>query len=708
MNSFKYISFILILILGLVSCQQKELFLCSPEKDIPVNVVIHWDSVPSDKLVLPRDMTVHWYPTTGHLLASDMGVYGGIEYLSADIFDVMCMDFNGNTNIAFRSNGTRPDFEAYNIRTSGTYNTLVPQLPGGEETVAEAVPYRFYIDSRSQDIDTENLPYGDTLTVHFYPKDVLREFTFMIYDVTGARYTVQNSGAISGMSGSYYPATGKLATSPSTILFKRVEAITNAQTDSRWTNAEKALFAAKNPEWTDSDTLKGWTRDWVVGKFVTFGPLDRTENRLRLTIEAFSKSNNQYHGSWGYWHGQWENTVSMQIDSAMGKNGTIKEQLEWRKRNGGYDIVLYNDNRLAIPNTGSGGGSGEGGFTVNIDDWGEIINVPTVGGSGKAKPMSVPMRASINTVATISDFVVNGIWQDGSELDCVFNAQQVYKPESGLLWDYSPKKYWYSSGAIDFYAYAPAGIDSLSPGLHNNQTTYPYTPPIIGYTMRYIDNSEAPPPGTGEPNPIPVVDYRQEDLLVAVQSRTYLQTDSVPMNFQHAFSRVTVKAKIDTDDYDYHDGIQIDGYRIKVTRVDLRNLYSKGKLQLNKDTGGSVSNGIPTNGSFQYDISGVNKVTLWNNAENLANYRFRLLSNTVKSDDGYTSLLNSNDGMFVMPQEIQAGNNTAVYVEYNIYEYSLVHGEQYLRSETKLFPMVTGFAFEIGRQYAFLLELPVN
>jgi hypothetical protein len=700
MKHFKYISFILTIILGLVSCQQKELFLCSPEGDIPVNVVIHWDSVPSDQLVLPRDMTVHWYPTTGRLLASDMRVNGGTEYLSADIFDVMCMDFNGNTNIAFRSNGTRPDFEAYNVRTSGTYNSLVPQLPGGEETVAEAYPYRFYIDSRSQDIDTENLPYGDTLTVHFYPKDVLREFTFMIYDVTGARYTAQNSGAISGMSASYYPATNKLATSPSTILFKRVEAIPNAQTDNRWTDAEKAIFAAKNPDWADSDTLKGWTRDWMVGKFVTFGPLDRKENRFRLTIESFSKSNNQYHGSWGYWHGQWENTVHSQIDSAMGKNGTIEEQLAWRKRNGGYDIVLYNDNRLIVPNVDNEGLT-EGGFTVTVDDWGEMITVPTVGGKSEAKQFSAPMKAPINTIATIPDFVVNGIWKDGSEINCVFNAQQVYKPESGLLWEYSPRKYWYPSGAINFYAYAPAGIAGLNRGLQDNKTDED-TPPTIEYTMRYIDDSETPPSGTDEPESLPVVDQRQEDLLVAVQSLASPQTSAVPMHFQHAFSRVTVKARISDGDYNYEDENLVDRYRIKVTRVDLRNLYSKGKLQLNKDTGGSVSNGIPTSGSFQYGAN----VTLWNNTENLANYRFRLLSNTVKSDDDYTSLLNSNDGMFVIPQ-VTTGETT-IYVEYNIYTYSLVHGEQYLSSETISFPVATGFAFEIGKQYVLQLELPIN
>jgi len=207
------------------------------------------------------------------------------------------MDYHGNANLAFRSNFTRKDFEVYNVPSTGTYNTNVPQLPGGETTVAEANPPRFYIDSRSQNICADSVPAGDTLTVHFYPKDVLREFTFMIYDVVGAKHIATNSGAISGMSGSYYPATGALAGSPSTLLFRRVEAITDAQTSARWTAADKALFAAKNPNWASADTLTGWTRDWITGKFATFGPLDRSSNRFRLTVEALGKANNAYHGS---------------------------------------------------------------------------------------------------------------------------------------------------------------------------------------------------------------------------------------------------------------------------------------------------------------------------------------------------------------------------------------------------------------------------
>ena len=107
--------------------------------------------------------------------------------------------------------------------------------------------------------------------------------------------------------------------------------------------------------------------------------------------------------------------------------------------------------------------------------------------------------------------------------------------------------------------------------------------------------------------------------------------------------------------------------------------------------------------NFLYD----GKVTLWTKTslDSLANYRFKLLSTDVITGDNYTSLVHSDDGIFVIPQEVVAGNNTSLYVEYNIYTYSLIEGEKYVSSATKLFPLNTNFAFEIGRSYALLLEL---
>jgi hypothetical protein len=665
---------------------------CPPTGNIPVDVIIHWDSV-SDMSTLPGNMTVHWYPSRGSIIASDMSVYGGREWLYSDIYKVTCLDFNGNSALAFRSNGDYEDFEIYNTRMTGTYNSLVPQLPGGEITVAEAYPYRFYIDTCRQTVDLEHLLPGDTATVHFYPRDILREFTFLIYDVTGAKYMSRNSGAISGMSGSYFTANGGLASTPSTILFSRVEAIENGQNSPRWTDRDKALFAAKNPNWNSSDTLIGWTRDWVIGRFVTFGPLNTDEHRFRLTAEAVSTGSNYYHGEWGYWHGQWENTVGAQIDSAMGKNGTKAEQAAWRERNGGYDIVLYNANRLIVPDDDSEAYTPDGGgFTVNVDDWGDMIEVPAATGNRSASMRSAIMKAPINTYATIPDFVVNGIHNENSAYSIVFSEQYVYKPESGLIWDYSPKKYWYKNGEIDFYAYAPAGIKNLTKGLHDNLVDLS-APPVIAYSMPRKEREE-PPPGTGEkPSPM-IVDDNQEDLLVAVQNRLSPQNDPVPMNFRHAFSRVTVKAKTDRDD---------DNYSIKVTRVDLRNVYSAGKLTLNPDdVSGGSSTGIPMEVSDQFQYGGA--TTLWHELNTLVNYRFRLISGAVAIEDRYTALQNSNDGVFVIPQ---AAGNAAVYVEYDVYSVSPTGDERYRDSFNKLLMLPTGFAFEIGRQYELQLTLEI-
>ena len=701
MRCFKYIVLTLVAFLGFISCQQKDLFLHETNGNLPVNVVIHWDSVPADQLVLPSNMIVHWYPEAGNIISSEMGPYGGREWLYGADYNVMCMDFKGNANFSFRSNGTRPDFEVYNVRMTGSYNLSVPQLPGGEVTVAEANPPYFYIDSRPQHIHVDDFLNNDMLSVHFYPKNVLREFTFLIYDVTGTQNIANNSGAISGMSGSYYPATGALATTPSTILFPRVEMITNAQNNRRWTDEERTLFAAKNPDWASSDTLVGWTRDWITGKFSTFGPLDRDENRFRLTIEAFSKGSNTYYGAWGYWHGQWENTVAAQIDSAMGKNGTIEEQLDWRQRNGGYDIILYNNNRLSVPHDYGGGGQ-DGGFDVSVDDWGDIIDVP-LAGSPSPTSAGVALRSKVNTKETLSDFVVSGAWTDGSDWDLLFNAQNIYKPEHpDNIWDYSPKKYWPQGGDVDFYAYAPASvITNLRTGLYYTGSTL-MPPPVLTYAMPLKDDGETPPPGTGEPSSTPIVDEPQEDLLVAVQSRPSPHNAEVPIYFQHAFSRVSVKVKLRDVDF-------ANGYRIKVTRVDLRSLKTKGELELKKDVGTTFSNGIPSGeGSFtKFKYNGTNNVILWTNLDSLANYRFKLLSPDAIIDDDYTALVHSDDGVFVMPQLV-GSNNTAVYVEYDIYTYTVTEGERYVSSATKRFPLNTNFAFEIGRSYALLLELKVE
>ncbi|MDR1882387.1 MAG: DUF5119 domain-containing protein [Prevotella sp.] len=343
--------------------------------DKAVRVVIHWDDVPAASR--PNAMSVFWYSGGQSPFIGDYGSAGGYERLPGGLFTPLCIDFYGNSGLDFRNTGILDGFEIYNVSRTSLYNNYADPVPG-EATVAEAVsPYTCYVDGEAQVADTRSLVDGDTLTVDFYPVNVLREFTFLIYGVDGAKNIARSSGAISGMSASYFPASKNLADAPSTVLFTRVTPVQNGQTYS-WSSAQKALFAQKNPDWQSSDPNIGWTGDWVTGRFSTFGPVDVNNPNIRLTVEALTGGSRYYYGAWGYWFGKWDDTVGFQIREALGGisgQGTIDEQLAWRGLNGGYDIVLSNDGRLVVPEDPDTP-SDSGGFIVGSDDWGGSISVP--------------------------------------------------------------------------------------------------------------------------------------------------------------------------------------------------------------------------------------------------------------------------------------------------------------------------------------------
>jgi hypothetical protein len=288
---------------------------------------------------------------------------------------------------------------------------------------------------------------------------------------------------------------------------------------------------------------------------------------------------------------------------------------------------------------------------------------------------------------------VNGVWKEANEPGYhIFNEQYVYKPEtgSGQVWFYAPKKYWPSSGEVNFYAYAPGGLPStnLIRGLYNNGDDQ--NVPVLEYVLSKREREE-PPPGTGEPPSPNVVADNQQDLLVAVQNRTSPQSAPVPMNFRHAFSRVGVKARNTNS-----------GYRIKLTRVDLRGLKTQGKIPLAPDNTnpGSPSSGIPmeANQTFKYD----GNVTLWTDLLNECDYHFRLIAPAVTVENLYTNLLRSDDRIFVIPQ---VANNVTVYVEYDVYKINGLGDEIFEKSESEHFKLSSGFSFEIGRQYELQLTL---
>ncbi|MDR1882332.1 MAG: DUF5119 domain-containing protein [Prevotella sp.] len=336
--------------------------------DKAVRIVIHWEETPAD--TRPDGMSVFWYTGGQSPFIGDYAAGGGPEWLPGGVFIPLCIDYYGNSSLDIRNTGARESFEVYNIPRESLYNDYADPVPG-ETTVAEATsPYTCYTDSEAQNLDTRYQNVGDTLTVHFYPKNVLREFTFMIYGVEGAKNMARNSGAVSGMSASYFPASKSLSETPSTILFTRITPIRDGQ-NYPWSNEQKTLFSQKNPDWQSSDPAIGWTGDWVAGKFSVFGPVKAGVLNIRLTVEALTDGNR-------YYYGKWDDTVGAQIQEAMGGpsgHGTAEEQQDWRNRNGGFDIILFNDGRLAVPEDPDDPGD-DGGFIVDDDDWGESVPVP--------------------------------------------------------------------------------------------------------------------------------------------------------------------------------------------------------------------------------------------------------------------------------------------------------------------------------------------
>jgi hypothetical protein len=364
----------------LPSCENKELFppcgTVNPNA-VQIQIVIHWDGKPES--TLPDYMRLQWHEL-GSAAAPDifdLARYGGVERLVETDYTAFCYDYFAN-NVEFRGYQSAESFEIYNRpRTDGLYSQFVPPLPN-ETTVEESNPPVFYLDARPQTVSTEGLEPGETQTLHFYPENVLREFTFMIYGVQGVKNISRTGGAISGMSASYFPSNGQLADRESTVLFNRIQSHQNAQAWP-WTSEQKAMFAAKNPDWQSSDPDKGWTDDWITGRFSTFGPVNLATGRFRLTVDVVSQANIFVYGAWGYWFGQWEETVGNQIRSAIEGNGTgtpEERQQWWRARNGGYDILLFNDGRLVVPDHQNPNPDGSGGgFDVDIDEW-DNVHVP--------------------------------------------------------------------------------------------------------------------------------------------------------------------------------------------------------------------------------------------------------------------------------------------------------------------------------------------
>jgi len=685
----------------------------------PVKVNIHWDGKVVDD-PLPSQMSVWWYPEDKREMWSVdfSNPYGGIDYLYPDTFMPICLDFYGNVNLAFRSSGKYSDVEVYNRAPTGsTPYDLWEKLPNEKVALDVSSPYRFYIDAVNPGLDIESTPSSDTVVVDFYPENKLHEYTFMIYDVSGSKNIKYLTGAMSGLAATLRPVTGVVATTPTTLLFdqgrfKVYEDARNQIDKYPELAAHKLFFTAYNPTWqtgekANADPHKGgWTGDWITGAFSCFGVTDPDANVFRLTVIATGK-NNYYPSAWGYYHGQWEETIADQMKGAL-------TDPNWRDKNGGFDIIVWNDGRLDIPDADAGGGgSSDDGFNVNIDDWGDPV---MVGGTSvrtstrtaarrfKAKVETRSTRSAVTRVrapldtTNLSNFYVSGLpddtasWETGATL---FNEEYIYKSFTEGRWDYYPKKYWPSDGKIRFFAVAPASLDGLTTGLKNNGAYD--TPPTLTYTMPLVGGGEAPPPGTTEPGDYYIVDPKgQQDMLVAVKQLHSPQTDPVPLHFQHALSRVSVSVRVSS-------ATAATDKRYRITRAELINVYTKANLQMNFDnTSGSLSTGIPPTGGFSYDNA--TPVVLWNAHDEQAFMRLTLDGTSVQVfPNTYTQLSAATEPLYVLPQTF--GSDLQVYLEYEEYEV-VGSAEQYVKAYSVMLTVTLPVgAFEIGKWYEIRGEI---
>jgi hypothetical protein len=305
-----------------------------------IEVVIHWDGIdPADKP--QQGMVAHLFAADNsrRYKRADLPVDGGRMDIPTEIpYAPLCYDYYGNNHIQFRNENDLELFEAYSVLATGLYNSYGPNSPASraatgeaeENTVAEPYPYTFFV-TRNDTLFTALLMPGQTQYLHFYPQNVLRQFTFLIRDVEGVENIGSASGAVSSMSATYRMRDGVKGIEPATVLFG--------------SKAGRVI----------------WGGDSITGTFCTFGPADIERLSNRLTVGVISLRQ-------GYYSGTWEDTVREQIAGALGQNGTWEEQLDWRSRNEGYDIVLQNEGRLIIPDEPD-----DGTFIVDVGDYDKVI-----------------------------------------------------------------------------------------------------------------------------------------------------------------------------------------------------------------------------------------------------------------------------------------------------------------------------------------------
>lgn len=320
----KKVNFCLLLLLTLitVSCRNKDL--CEDGSciggNVAVKVVVNWENQMDARAMRMNifsqtkgigDYGVDYIPTAGEKIIK---LVDGASYLP------YCYDYYAN--VFFRNEDDLESFQAYCVEASrATYNALANPVRG-EKTV-EDPGGDFFVHSWLKPFDVVFCE-GEELIINFYPKNILRQFTYRINNIEGAQHIGSARGAISGMAATYFFYTDKLTSDRSTVLFENATAGVDA-------------------------TGMGY----IEGVFYTFGPVAPYRNRY--TIEIISKDSKYYSAYWD---------VADQITESM-------TDREAKLAKDGYDILLENNGKIPeIPDPGDNNtGSG---FEVEVGDWDDV------------------------------------------------------------------------------------------------------------------------------------------------------------------------------------------------------------------------------------------------------------------------------------------------------------------------------------------------
>ncbi|MDH8701963.1 hypothetical protein M2138_001315 [Dysgonomonadaceae bacterium PH5-43] len=309
----------------LISCENKSLCdagLCD-KAAVAIKVVVNWEKT-SDV----RAMRMNIFSLTDEV--SDYGrdnipVSGEKMIKLPNYSSHLPFCYDNYANIYFKNETILGSFQAYCLETiRQTYNTLATPVEG-EKTV-EDPRGNFFVHSWQEPFDVMFCnDCEDLLILNFYPKNILREFTYRVNNIEGAKNVGEARGATSGMAATYFFRTDELTTERSTVLF---------------VNSTVGV----------DDNGVGY----IEGSFFTFGPVPPYTNRF--TIEVLSKAGAYYTAYWD---------VSGQISESMANR-------EAKLARDGYDILIENKSDIPeIPDPGETP-EGGGGFEIGVDEWDNV------------------------------------------------------------------------------------------------------------------------------------------------------------------------------------------------------------------------------------------------------------------------------------------------------------------------------------------------